>query len=143
MREIKFRAWDRAFKTMVDVTVLEWHRHATNLRYIKGMNLVEEVQDGGGLGLDERFVLMQYTGLKDKNGIEIYEGDIVDYVAVVTRGMGGKWNEETAVVKYKTRESRIHGYEAYWWPFHEFNGCHHKDVEVIGNIYENSELLEG
>lgn len=57
MREIKFRAWDREYKFMIDPF------------YLGSLNAV--------YGCDNDWEIMQYTGLKDKNGTEIYEGDII------------------------------------------------------------------
>lgn len=80
---------------------------------------------------DEQMNLMQWTGLKDKNGKEIYEGDIITY-----------YNDKYTVEFSKRR--------AGYFPFANDDGCGccayviaDPDIsEVIGNIYENPELLE-
>lgn len=84
----------------------------------------------------------QYTGRKDKNGVEIYEGDIVtacwyDYEEPN--------HDMTGIVEF------TEGWMSYWIAdydkkeFSELNGqgCYHWTIEVIGNIHENPELLEG
>lgn len=69
----------------------------------------------------------QYTGLKDKNGVKIFEGDIVRSYADVFR----------AIVEYNTSF-------AGWFPFcNERTGIYADECEVIGNIHDNPELLEG
>jgi len=126
MREIKFRAWDTPNKYMIT------HKELclVPLTY----NEVFKGKDG--------YPLMQYTGLKDKNGVEIYDGDIVKYYQA-------EYNEETEL-----REDRITVCE--WYEdcyaliqrdaegmlITPFNILRTKVIEVIGNIYENKELLE-
>lgn len=83
---------------------------------------------------DEDFILMQYTGLKDKNGKEIYEGDILN------NGNGPVyvfWNENYQAfwVGYDSEESE----KQYYASTSDF--CTEAD-EIIGNIYENPELLK-
>ena len=120
MREIKFRAWDG-----------ERLRKVNTIGWVDGD--VDFVTTPRYSGPAEDFTLMQYTGLKDKNGIEIYEGDalrdsesivIVKFVdgefSVDYRTMGGKWRNYGSLFDY------LKDYEG----------------EVIGNIYENQELLE-
>ena len=122
MREIKFRAWDKENGKMIFNPLITDINSASN--YI-GLN------DLPGKFNDNFIELMQYTGLKDKNGGEIYEGDIVkiyddfgkdelliDSVISVPGGFMLKdWDSE------------------YGWPNTE------DSVEIIGNIYENPELL--
>ena len=112
MREIKFRAWDKENKEMVEVELLG--------------KRVLLVKDGEWENI-ENFEVMQYTGLKDKNGKEIYEGDIVNCF----RHEG---------FEFVTTRLGSHGIETQlgFYPFIEVYGY----AEVIGNIYENPELLE-
>ena len=109
MREIKFRAWDKDGKNMVDnkFCVLQFDKVWNNFR----------------------FVLMQYTGIKDTNGVEIYEGDIVKC---------GYGRENTEVIEYINGGF---GYNGNTWDYWEDEWGHEK-MEVIGNIYENPELIK-
>ena len=120
MREIKFRAWHKAQGVMTPVHGID---------FVLGMVIVDvgtihitQLDDS----LDE-YELMQYTGLKDKTGREIYDGDI--FKGLHDFGPGG-FQEQTASVEFEVDR----GYRWNYWL--------HGTLEVIGNIYENSELLE-
>ncbi len=128
MREIKFRAWVKDRKAIFEVVLinyvtkkvtylLERVGHLLNIRHDK-FNNVE---------------LMQYTGLKDKNGKEIYEGDIVKLRANHGIGVVKYYDEWGAfVVEYiKPRQLAVLGMNYY-----------KEDIEILGNIYQNLELYE-
>jgi uncharacterized phage protein (TIGR01671 family) len=119
MREIKFRAW----KTQCQCNCIwSWER-LQKIRYGKPENNIFN---------DPDYILMQYTGLKDKNGKEIYEGDILKHVGSVCAGTGICKVTFNTCAHFVMNEVKD-GYEFY------IDG---KDEEVIGNIYENPELLK-
>lgn len=109
-REIKFRAWDKTSNEMFDHAELLATRHYDLI-------LTNEVD----------FELMQYVGLKDKNGVEIYEGDIIK-----TDVRAGNMK----VIYFDTYASFMLEYKGLLYPLNE--GA---DIEVIGSIYQNPELL--
>ena len=123
MREIKFRAWDKESKEMLSDVSL-WNDDFTS--YLN--EHVEYLQD--------KCELMQYTGLKDKNSVKIYEGDIVDF--------GVTTNIKEVVFEGESASFRVYEYlyeqgsslAEKWF----LDDC--SDIEVIGNIYKNPELLE-
>lgn len=120
MRELKFRAWDKKRKRMFAVTTLN------------ASGAVSVFIDDDGLYLlpAEQIELMQYTGLKDKDDKEIFEGDIVDY---------NDDGECIGVVEYDAPEFYLDA-DATNWARMFLKGTPHQ--RVIGNIYENSELLK-
>jgi len=114
MREMKFRAWVGQALKMFEVSDISW-------RDDKFFSFVEP--DGGEWYEGANPILMQYTGLKDKNGKEIYEGDVV-------RKYTGK------IIEIKWQELGDAG-ACYGYGFNQEGDC-----EVIGNVYENPELLK-
>lgn len=113
-REIKFRAWDIRPKKM-------YFGHKDGWSWFSDVYMPEDFTG-------ERYILMQYTGLKDKHGIEIYEGDI-----------GRSVDEVLWEVKYDTVLARFIG--LYDGNVIEDLSEVHDSMEIIGNIYENPELL--
>lgn len=130
-RIIKFRAWDKLKK--------EW----SNL--ICGMNLypsiITEIQP---IEANKNLELMQYTGFKDKNGKEIYEGDIIKAIGNI---LSVKFNETKARFDFLVHDVRENKkYEPEEVERIEDIYCYQVlgkgNYEVIGNIYENPELLK-
>ena len=118
-REIKFRVWITKCKQMS----LPYSIYRTNYN-----------------GCDpEDYILMQYTGLKDKNGKEIYEGDLLRCFGQIP--CKKERNDHIGKISYF-----IHGFQIFLWDGKDW--CAPKRIsycadqlEVIGNIYENPELL--
>ena len=135
MRKIKFRAWDKKEKKMY-YDVQDTYDFMIN----NGGCFEESFKDV--LEYDN-YVVMQYTGCKDANGKEIYEGDIIRLEGVDDREIGSTW-EHIGKIVYK-RGAFFVCYFDYYADGDEELICD-AQVEfgtVIGNVYENKELLEG
>ena len=126
MREIKFRAWDGNKNTM--------HNNIT----ISRLHLYDF--DGDNITEQEPLKIMQYTGLKDKNGKEIYEGDIVNCKMLSAKGTH-YIDEYIATVEYDICNPCMVLKQGNGNLEYDFVKCDLMKLEVIGNIYENPELL--
>lgn len=126
----KFRAWDKKFKEMVQVDAIVFEEQAIIVTYKNGNIAKGDVKE---------YVLMQSTGLHDKNSKEIFEGDIIRYnidvidikrhptlgFYTVLDGREGFFGDGMSIDDFEEDVK-------------EFS----KTAEIIGNIYENPELLE-
>lgn len=120
----KFRAWDKTSKEMYDMEAINFNR-----------GKFESIGYGvTSLRSADKVELMQSTGLKDKNGKEIFEKDILDYNG---RKVIVKWHGSYASFIYEfvdELENRVTEWQPLYLSYYHF--------EIIGNIYENPELLE-
>lgn len=135
MRDIKFRAWDN-HGSMREVFGLDKH----SLYFDEGPPKDGIYGEEPTITRDARsaWVLMQYTGLKDRNGIEIYEGDILDLDSGSESDCIGAVIFEYGCFCYKADWIKDGQHYPELKAYTEISFC---DVEVIGNIYENPELL--
>ena len=125
MRDIKFRSWNKVSKTMYG-------------------NSIYNCKDSFDMQLKhpQIYEVMQYIGLEDKNGRKIYEGDIIRYsdIEISNTDCGIEYNDIINIgeVLYDNESAYYYVTNTYSVEMDEV----WEDAEVIGNIYENPELLE-
>jgi len=132
MREIKFRFWDTIKEEMVYETNQIFLTIDGRPHFWTGDKTLIQ----GKYWMWDLMILQQYTGLKDKNGTEIYEGDICNagmMIGTIDFIIGGFSLASNTLIEYLPKDACILSpdYDPSWI-----------DVEVIGNIFENKDLLE-
>ena len=127
MRELKFRAWDKVGKKMWKVSSMKFFGEKGDFDLQVEGNEDEEWEK------EPEFTVMQYTQMKDKNGREIYEGDICHYIDYYC----GDHLYKSGVGEVVFDEGAFHVREAT-----ELNSAEISNLEyrVIGNVYQNPEL---
>jgi len=131
-REIKFRGWDTILKSMVEVFTIHWN---SDNEIIGGYFLNKYGEENTFDTELQKLELMQFTGLKDRNGKEIYEGDICRFGS-------GRIKE----IEYKGGGFGFQPDKEWRTEFVSFSGHNEfkilmEHIEVIGNIYETPKLL--
>jgi uncharacterized phage protein (TIGR01671 family) len=149
MRKIKFRAFERNLKEIIPVHNIDFEKRMINIE--SAWRFFDEIE------------LMQYTGLKDKNGKEIYEGDILKVPVDINQEIHGNYSLHDVLIKkgviitnyVKSEKGQIlpkgytagflldsYGFDNKSFLFND-EPLMGTEIEVIGNIYDNPELLEG
>ncbi|KKF59485.1 YopX family protein [Streptococcus uberis] len=124
----KFRFYDKHYGVWLNPECV-WLDEKGNFRGIDGVNRFESFDD---------IILMQSTGLFDKNGVEIFEGDIVNSCGYDSdEGIIYKTTDFTGVIVYHKNSFCIQcgDFLGRWW-------VNDEEIEVIGNIHNNPDLLE-
>ena len=145
MREIKFRVWDKEDKNMsIPFDIFDFSQDESGFKWFGNTNVDDK----------ENIVILQFTGLKDKNGKEIFEGDIINHHGFISKFIVTFGSYKRKNFSNHDRQVKHHGW--YGEPISEFDDKtriewndsieslvnFRNGVEVIGNIYENPELLE-
>ncbi len=129
-RIIKFRAWDESKNIMHKPGEFALHQEKDNGVHAGFFNKYDDWTE---------LKLMQFTGLKDKNGVEIYEGDIVENIWHDKKFItGGKQKSHYRKIPIKTK--RVVEWDEHWASWKLNKGVNWGELEVLGNIYENPEL---
>lgn len=137
MREIKFRAWDKINKRWLNLFKIVFN---------EGVSAVEDLE-GEMYGLHQ-VELMQFTGLKDCEGVDIYEGDILKINDIYRDDDGAEFTENhISIVEWNEKHARFivnlkEDGEYYYSGINDFYEFDFDDIEVIGNVFENPELVK-
>jgi len=148
MRKIKFRAWNIERRVMYNVGDLTIRKEWIGSNSVNKLDKIGDTIGMNYLNRDKvEFELMQFTGLKDKNGKGIFEGDI----CLVNDGSVGKkrqviYSEEKASFMYKIIEdvysSDFRKLKSELRYIMKYDYMKTSDIEIIGNIHENPELIK-
>lgn len=124
----RYRAWDKEFKEMVQVDALVSEEQIIKATYKNGNVVKEDLKN---------YVLMQSTGLRDKNGKEIFEGDVLKVTNLSSWLEVVSFNEDKAMFVSKETKRKVEE-----TPLYDLFNTDIFEVEIIGNIHTNPKLAE-
>lgn len=124
----RFRAWDKEFKEMVQVDALVFDEQIIKVTYKNGNVVKEDLKN---------YVLMQSTGMLDKNEREIFEGDVLKVTNLSSWLEVVSFNEDKAMFVSKETKRKVEE-----TPLYDLFNTDIFEVEIIGNIHTNPELAE-
>lgn len=124
----RFRAWDKEYKEMVQVDALVFDEQIIKATYKNGNVVKEDLKN---------YVLMQSTGLRDKNGKEIFEGDVLKVTNLSSWLEVVSFNKDKAMFVSKETKRKVEE-----TPLYDLFNTDIFEVEIIGNIYTNPDLAE-
>ena len=134
MREINFRVWSNRNKEMINVNECEVFLDFNGKVYTTGIDEYGDVE----YCEVEDIELLQYTGLNDKNGKEIYEGDIIE--GGYSNPLGGGFISKKYIIEYDIEKGGYMGHIIGHRPYGD-TWIQFIKGKIIGNIYENADLL--
>lgn len=131
MENLRFRAWDKEDERMKEVFNIDFHRFTA----IVGFRLSEPKS----FLSDDPLIIMQSTGIKDKNGIDIFEGDILKIFVLGNQGAIAKVIFKNGMFGIED-DMHGYGYDKGLYSLHQILSL--RDAEILGNKYEHPNLLE-
>jgi uncharacterized phage protein (TIGR01671 family) len=147
MRQIKFNIWDTQENEMHEDVLCDIGQHDN---FLDEVSCWEVCHDTKSTDKDKRFIWLQFTGLKDKNDKDIYEGDILRFVTTAEGGFMKAGIDVYKTVRFGrvcTNNNSLYVYEAFYVESQHSDGRDSIQYTlghgalVVGNIYENPDLL--
>ena len=145
MREIKFRCWDKTARKMRQVIEIVFNAgmyydpndNTVKLIWVKGHDIINNKDIALEREHKNEYILMQYTGLKDKNGKEIYEGDVLQDKDCIYKVIFeyGSFDGKIIEVLRNVGTQKGMTYQL------SFIISDNDNIKVIGNVWEDSDLL--